>query len=290
MIPSNFDYVVAKSVDEAVRLLGERGSEAKLIAGGHSLIPLMKLRLATPSVLIDVGRISDLRFIREEGDEIAVGGLATHYMLESSALLLEKAPLLALTAAHIGDVQVRNRGTIGGSLVHADPASDLPAAILALDARMKVVGSKGAREIPADGFFVGMLQSAVSSDEILTEIRVRKSAAGSGAAYVKVSQPASGFAIVGVATNLTLSNGKCSDIRIGITGVGPKPYRASNVESKLRGTSLDGDTLRSACADAARDVEALSDIHASAEYRKALAVIYTRRSIEAATARTRGGK
>lgn len=151
-------------------------------------------------------------------------------------------------------------------------------------------GPDGAREIPAGRFFVGMLQSAVGANEILTEIRVRKAAAGSGAAYLKVPQPASGFAIVGVATNLTLSDGRCDEIRIGITGVATKPYRAGEVESRLRGTSLDGDTLRSACAEAARNVEALSDIHASAEYRKALAVTYTRRSIEAAAAKARGGK
>lgn len=286
MIPSNFKYIAPKSLDEAVRLLGESGSEAKVLGGGQSLIPLMKFRLATPSVLIDLGRIPELRFIREEGDDIVVGGMATHHMLESSALLLEKAPLLALTAAHIGDVQVRNRGTLGGSLTHADPASDLPAAVLALDARMKVVGAGGEREISANDFFVDMLQSAVSAGEILTEIRMKKASAGSGVAYVKFPHPASGFAVVGVATNLTLSGGKCQSIGIGITGVASKPYRASAVEASLRGNELNSPTLLAACARATQGVEAQSDaIYASAEYRSALARVYTRRSVEAAAAR-----
>ncbi len=287
MIPPKFDYVVAKSVDEAVNLLSRYGSDAKILSGGHSLIPLMKFRLAAPAVLIDVGRIEALRFIREEGEDIVIGGLATHHMLESSALLREKAPVLSMAAACVGDVQVRNRGTIGGSLVHADPAADLPAAVLALNARMKVVGPGREQEIPAGRFFLDMLQTALQPDEILTEIRIKKSEAGKGSAYLKVHQPASGFAIVGVATCLTLEGDKCAGIRIGITGVGPKPYRASEVEAGLLGNTLDGETLRSACARATKGIEALSDIHASAEYRKDLAAIYTRRSVEAAAARAR---
>ena len=288
MIPSSFDYVVAKSVAEAVKLLGQHGAEAKVLAGGHSLIPLMKLRLAAPSVLVDIGRIPELRFIREEGDDVVVGGATTYHMLETSALIIEKAPLLAMCSAHVGDVQVRNRGTIGGSLVHADPASDIPAAILALDARMKLVGAGGPREVPAGSFFVGMLQSAVNDGEILSEIRVKKAGAREGSAYFKVAQPASGFALVGIATSLALEDGKCSDIRIGVTGVASMPFRAGAVESRLRGKSLDPEALRSASEAATQGIEALSDIHASGEYRKALAAVYTRRSIEAAAARARG--
>ena len=288
MIPSKFDYVVARSLDQALQLLGKHGTDAKILSGGHSLIPLMKFRLATPSVVVDVGRLSDLRFIREEEEDIVVGGLATHHMLESSALLLEKVPVLSMAAARVGDVQVRNRGTIGGSLVHADPAADLPAAVLALNARIKVVGAGGEREIPADRFFVGMLESAVRPDEILTEVRVRKSDAGNGAAYLKVPQPASGFAVVGIATTLSWAGGTCAGIRIGVTGVGQKPYRAAEVESRLMRTSLDGEALRSACARTAEGIDVLSDIHASAEYRKELAAIYTRRCVEAAAARARG--
>jgi aerobic carbon-monoxide dehydrogenase medium subunit len=284
MIPSSFDYVVAKSVAEAVKLLGQHGPEAKVLAGGHSLIPLMKLRLAAPSVLVDIGKIPELRFIREEGDDIVVGGATTYYMLETSPLIAEKAPLLAMCSGHVGDVQVRNRGTIGGSLAHADPASDIPAAILALDARMKLVGPGGTREVPAGSFFVGMLQSAVKAGEILSEIRVKKAGAREGAAYFKVAQAASGFALVGIATSLALEDGKCANIRIGVTGVAATPFRATAAESRLRGKSLDPESLRSASEAAIQGVEALSDIHASDEYRKALAVVYTRRSIEAASA------
>jgi carbon-monoxide dehydrogenase medium subunit len=208
-------------------------------------------------------------------------------MLESSALLREKIPVLPVAAAQIGDVQVRNRGTIGGSLAHGDPAADLPAAVLALNARMKVVGSTRAEEIQANRFFVDMLQTAVQAGEILTEVRIKKSESGNGSAYLKVAQPASGFAIVGVAATLTVERGKCVGIRIGITGVGTKPYRASEVEARLLGTTLDAESLRAACARAADGIEALSDIHASAEYRKDLAAIYTRRCVEAAAARAR---
>ncbi len=285
MIPPRFDYVVAKSVDDAIRLLSQHGPDAKILSGGHSLIPLMKFRLAAPSALIDVGRIEELRFIREEEEDIVIGGLATHHMLESSALLQEKAPALSMAAALVGDVQVRNRGTIGGSLVHADPAADLPAAVLALNARMKVVGPARNEEVPADRFFIGMLQSAVQGQEILTEIRIRKTETGNGGAYLKAPQPASGFAIVGVAAVLTMEAEKCAAIRIGITGVGPKPYRAKAVESRLSGATLDAERLRSACAKASEGVEPLSDIHASAEYRKELAAIYTCRAVEAAAAR-----
>jgi len=287
MIPVNFDYVAAKSVDEALELLGRHGADAKLLAGGHSLIPLMKLRLAVPSVLVDLGRIAELRYVRDEGSEIAVGGMTTYYTLASSEVIRQKAPLLAEAAAAVGDVQVRNRGTIGGSLVHADPASDMAAAVLALDARMIVVGPSGKREVPAGSFFVGMLQSAVAPNEVLTEIRVKKSQADSGAAYLKLPQPASGFALVGVATRVALAGGKCGEIAVAVTGVAPKPFRAASVEARLRGSSLDAETLALACADVAEGVEALSDIHASAEYRKSVAAVYTRRSIETARSRAR---
>jgi carbon-monoxide dehydrogenase medium subunit len=285
MIPVNFDYVAAKSVDEALELLGRHGADAKLLAGGHSLIPLMKLRLAVPSVLIDLGRIAELRYVRDEGSEIAVGGMTTYYTLASSEVVRQKAPLLAEAATAVGDVQVRNRGTIGGSLVHSDPASDMAAAVLALDARMILVGPSGKREVPAGSFFVGMLQSAVGPNEILTEIRFKKSQSNSGAAYLKLAQPASGFALVGVAARVTFTGAKCSEIAVAVTGVAPKPFRAASVEARLRGSSLDAETLALACADVAEGVEALSDIHASAEYRKAVASVYARRSLE--TARTR---
>ena len=287
MIPQKFEYVVAKSLDDAVQLLASYGPDARIVSGGHSLIPLMKVRLLAPSALIDLGRVEELRFVREEGGEIVIGGLTTYRMLESSPLLLERAPLLAETASQIGDVQVRNRGTIGGNLTHADPASDLPAAVLALGARMKVVGPGGSREIPADSFFVDMLQSAVEKGEILSEVRVPLSRSGSGSSYRKARQSASGFALVGVAASLSLEMGKCADIRIGVTGLGLKPYRAVTVEEKLKGNALGDDLIREACSGIADQVEVLSDLHASAEYRRALGEVYARRAIETAAASVR---
>jgi carbon-monoxide dehydrogenase medium subunit len=290
MIPSNFDYVVPRSLAEAVSLLQRHGADAKLLAGGHSLIPMMKLRLASPSVLIDLGRIAELRAIRDEADDVVIGAMATYHMLESSKLVRERAPLLAAAAERIGDVQVRNCGTIGGSLAHADPAADMPAAVLALDARMRLVGPDGEREVAADKFFVGMLQSAARTDEILSEIRVRRAAKGSGSAYAKAPQAASGFALVGVAASLTLGNGKCSDIRIALTGVASRPYRASAAEAKLRGSALDDDAaIAAACSGIADGTDTMSDIHASAEYRRALASVYARRAIASAATAARGG-
>ena len=288
MIPSKFEYVVAKTLDEAVKLLEQSGPDAKVLSGGHSLIPLMKLRLAAPTVLVDVGRIPKLKTIRSEGPDVVIGGLSTYHMIERSALLKRRCPLLCQTASQVGDIQVRNRGTIGGGLAHADPASDLPAAIVALDGRMTVVGPGGMREISAGDFFVGMLESALHPNEVLSEVRIRDSNCGNGSAYFKVPQSASGFAIVGVATALALENGSCSDVRIGITGVGPAAFRATDAEAALKGSSLDEQTLSSACASVARGVDALSDIHASAEYRQELAAVYTRRSVAAAAAVARG--
>jgi carbon-monoxide dehydrogenase medium subunit len=275
-------------VREAVKLLDQGGGDAKVLSGGHSLIPLLKLRLAGPSLLVDVGRIPELRSIRSDGEDLVIGALSTYHDVERSSLLKKRCPLLPLTAQQVGDIQVRNRGTIGGGLVHADPAADLPAAIVALDARMTVVGPGGSREIGAADFFPGMLQSALESNEILSEIRVRRSSSGpgsgNGSAYFKMPQSASGFALVGVAATLSLSNGSCSDIRIGITGVAPTPFRAREAEASLKGSGLDEQALRSACTTVARGVEALSDIHASAEYRKELAAIYARRAVAAAAA------
>jgi carbon-monoxide dehydrogenase medium subunit len=285
MIPANFEYVVAGSLDDAVRLLARHGSEARLLSGGHSLVPLMKMRMAAPSVLIDVGRIQELRLIREEQDEIVVGAMATHHVVESSPTIQRFLPLLAETASQIGDAQVRNRGTIGGSLVHADPASDLPAAVIALEATLVVIGTAGTRRIPAESFFVDMLQSAVGTGEVLAEIQIPKSAAGTGSAYRKMAQSASGFAIVGVAAVVRRDGDVCSDIRIGVTGVAVKPFRARSAEDALRGRRLDGRGIRGACTRVANGHDVLSDIHASAEYRTDLADVYTRRSVEAAAAR-----
>src|SRR5215468_5509284 len=198
MIPNSFDYVAAKSLDEAITLLGKHKDDAKLLAGGHSLIPAMKLRLAQPQVLIDISRIKELSYIREDGDQIRIGATTTHYQIESSDLLRRACPLLPETAQHLGDMQVRNKGTIGGSLAHADPAADWPAAVLALDAELVIAG-KSERVVKADKFFVDLLTTALETGEILREIRFNVPQGRLGQCYLKFRHPASGFAVVGVA-------------------------------------------------------------------------------------------
>lgn len=277
MYAANFDYVRPSSVDEAVALLKKHGDEAKVLAGGHSLIPAMKLRLARPSVVVDIGRIAALSYIRETAGAIAIGATTTHFEIETSALLKQKSPLLAETAAHIGDMQVRNKGTIGGSLVHADPAADYPAAILALEAEIDLIGPRGKRTVKASDFFVELLQSATAADEILTEVRVPATA--QTVAYVKTEQKASGFALAGAAVVVTASG-----VRVGITGVAAKAYRATAVEQAL-GTQRTADTIALAAAHAADGVEPLNDIHATAAYRAQLAKVNTKRALERAVAR-----
>lgn len=284
MIPSAFDYVVATSLDQAVSLLQEHGEDAKLLAGGHSLIPSMKLRLAEPKVLVDITKIRELKGISESGGKLVIGALTTHYELESSNLVQQKAPLLAQTAAEIGDVQVRNKGTIGGSLVHADPAADWPAAILALDADLKVVGPRGTRTIKATEFFQGLYTTALEPGEILTEIQVAIAEANTKSAYLKLHQAASGFALAGVAVVLTRAGDTCSSIAVGITGVAEVAYRATGVESALTGQTLTPENIAAAAAKAVDGKEVLEDIHASRAYRENLAKVYTRRAIEQAAA------
>jgi aerobic carbon-monoxide dehydrogenase medium subunit len=278
MYPANFDYVRPATIDDAVALLVRHGDDAKVLAGGHSLIPAMKLRLARPKIVIDIARISGLDHIREAGGRIAIGAMATHQAIESSALLLEKCPLLPETASHIGDVQVRNKGTIGGSLAHADPAADYPAAILALDAEIEVIGPRGRRAIPAVDFFVDLLQTAIAPDEIITEVRVPPT--GRSVAYVKTEQKASGFALAGVAVLVSPSG-----VRVGVTGVAAKAYRASAVERALSAARPDAHTIALSAAHAADGVEPLGDIHASPEFRAHLAEVNTKRALERAIAR-----
>jgi len=279
MYAASFDYHRPSTVDEAIALLTKHGDDAKVLAGGHSLIPAMKLRLARPTVVIDIARIANLSDIRESGGRIAIGALTTHRAVETSALLKSKCPLLCETAAVIGDVQVRNKGTIGGSLVHADPAADYPAAILALDAEIEVAGPRGRRTIRAADFFVDLLQTSLAADEILTEVRV--SATPRTVAYVKTEQKASGFALAGVAVVVGADG-----IRIGVTGVAPKAYRAAAAEQVLAGqSSPSAETIALAAARAADGVEPLNDIHASTEYRAHLARVNTGRALEKALAR-----
>lgn len=285
MIPANFDYITAKSLDEALSLLAKHKDDAKILAGGHSLLPAMKLRLMQPKVLIDIGKIKDLSYIKEEGGQIRIGAMTTHFQIETSALLQRSCPLLPETATHLGDMQVRNKGTIGGSVAHADPAADWPAAVIALGAEIVAVGPKGERSIKADAFFVDMLTTALQPGELVKEIRFTPPAGKFGQAYMKVRHPASGFAVVGIAVTLTSDGSKCSACGVGVTGVSPKPYRAAGVETGLKGKPLDANTFAAAAAHAADGVDTNSDLYATGDYRKHLAEIYTRRALETAAGR-----
>ena len=287
MYPASFEYHRPGTVEEAVRLLGTHKDDAKLLAGGHSLIPLMKLRLSSPKHVIDIGRVSGLSGIRDESGAIVIGALTTHYTVESNASLKTKCPVLAEAAAMIGDPQVRNLGTIGGSLAHADPAADWPAVVLALGAELKAIGPRGARTIKADDFFKDLLTTALAPDEVLTEIRIPVPAAGSGTAYVKHPHPASRFAVVGVAAVVTASGGKCQAASVAVTGVGPKATRAKGVEAALAGKPLDAQSIAAAAEKAADGISMTADLQGSVEYKQHLTRVYTRRALEAAAARTR---
>jgi aerobic carbon-monoxide dehydrogenase medium subunit len=282
MIPAQFDYFAPKTIEEALDLLGEYGGDAKILAGGHSLIPTMKLRLTSLKYLIDIGRIPSLKSITEADGGLRIGALATHHSIEASELLKQKCPLLCSVASHIGDMQIRNRGTIGGSLAHSDPAADWPAGILCLEAKLVVNSKNGERVINSEDFFVAMLETAIQEGEILTAIHVPVTA-GEKTAYLKVPQSASGFAIAGVAIRLRMDGGqKCSAAYVAITGVADRVYRAKGVETELTGRVLDAATIEAAAAHAADGVDPLSDIHASGDYRTHLARVYTRRAILAA--------
>ena len=288
MIPAQFDYLAPATLDEAVSLLTQHSDEAKILAGGHSLIPAMKLRLAMPQVLIDIGRIKDLSYIREEGDQIRIGAMTTHYQLESSDRLREICPMLPEAAAQIGDVQVRNKGTIGGSLAHSDPAADWPAVAIALNAEVVAVSAGGERVIKVDDFFVDMLTTALEPGEILREIRINAPRGRFGHAYMKVPQPASGFAVVGVAVNLICDqSGACTGASVGVTGVASKAYRASGVENALAGGAFDEQSIASASEHASDGVSINGDLYASDEYRRHLAEVYMRRAISTAASRAK---
>lgn len=287
MIPAQFEYHRPASVSEALQLLRSL-PDAKLLAGGHSLLPMMKLRLTSPAHLIDLGRIKDLRYIKESGSSVAIGALTTHWTIESSPLVQQKLPSLAECARSIGDVQVRNVGTIGGSLAHTDPAADYPAAVLALNAELVAEGPGGRRTIAAGEFFTGLFSTALRPDEILIEVKVPVLPPRTGSAYLKFPHPASGFAVVGVAVVLTLdSKGRCEQARIGVTGVGPFAYRPQRTEDALRGAALDDKTIAAAADKAGDGVDMNEDIFASADYRRHLAQVFTKRAIKAALQRAK---
>ena len=285
MFPSSFEYHRAASVKEALSLLSQFGEDAKILSGGHSLVPMMKLRLAQPAHLVDIGAVREMAQIREEGGRVVIGGLATHHAVETSPVVHGKLAVLAECAAQIGDVQVRNRGTIGGSLAHADPAADYPAAVLALEGEITVEGSGGSRKINAAEFFLDLMTTAVKPGEILTQVSFAPIAPGAGAMYLKHRHPASGFATIGVAAVVTLKGANFDKVRVGITGLGAKAFRAASVESALAGKSATA--IAEAASHAADGIDALSDTYASAEFRAELARVYTRRALEQAAARAK---
>ena len=276
MIPAKFDYEVAESAEHAIELLGSR-EEAKLLAGGHSLLPLMKLRFARPELLVDIGRLSDLSYVKEDGDQIAIGALTRHHDVATASLLGEQCPIVSLTASRIGDPQVRHRGTIGGSVAHGDPASDLPAVLLVLDAELVARGPDGERTIAAADFFTGFFETALGPQELLVEVRVPKTA-GAGWSYVKFNRRAQDWATVAVAAVVQRSNGDVGDTAIGLTNMGPTPLRATAVEQALK----DGTSVLTAAESADEGTSPPSDTNASAEFRRHLARVLVQRAVEEA--------
>lgn len=285
-VPAAFDYHPARSVDEAIALLQQYGDDAKLLAGGHSLLPTMKLRLAQPAHLIDLGKISGLSYIRDDGGAVAVGAMTTYATIERSALIRQNFALLPEGVVLIGDPQVRNRGTVGGSVAHSDPAADTPGMVLALKADIVVRGPGGARTIKADDFFMDLFQTALKPNEVVTEIRFAKPPAHTGSAYTKLANKASHYAVVGCAAVVTLGgDGTCTSASVVITGASVKPSRARNVEAALVGKRLDEATIADAASHAADGLELVSDIHGSKEYRAQMAAVLARRAISKAVER-----
>jgi carbon-monoxide dehydrogenase medium subunit len=287
MIPSAFEYFAPTSVEEAIGLLEQHGDEAKIIAGGHSLLPAMKLRLASPGVIIDINKIADLRGVVVNGN-VNIGSLTTYHSILSHDGLKSACGILPEAAAQIGDIQVRNRGTIGGSLAHADPAADPPAVMLALDAHIHAQGPGGKRTIAAADFFTDMLTTALDPNELITAISCEKLGPGEGAAYVKFPHPASRYAIVGAAAYVKLDGGKVSACRIGITGAGPLAARQTAAEQALLNSDGSAEAIASASEQAGSEMDFLGDIHASEDYRRAMVKVYARRALTKAIERARG--
>jgi aerobic carbon-monoxide dehydrogenase medium subunit len=280
MIPPQFDYVKATSVDEALAALGQHGDEAKVLAGGQSLIPLLRLRLAYPAVVVDVSDVEEMRRVRDDGDAVVVGAAVTHADVIANALLREHAPLVVEATKTVADRQVRHRGTFGGSLSHADPAGDLPSVAVALDAELVVAGANGARRtIAARDFFTDYLQTALGADELLVEVRVPKLGDGWGVHYEKFHRVAQAWAVVGVAAAVHRSNGSITQARIGLTNMGPTPIRASTVEQALAGAAAGPDDVRAAAEHADEGTSPASDLGGDADYRRHLVRVLTRRAV-----------
>ncbi len=288
MYPAAFEYHAPATVKDALKLLGKL-DDAKILAGGHSLVPMMKLRLAQPKNIIDLRRVTTLSGIKEEKSVITVGAMTTLWEVESSKALKAKAPVVSETAAIIGDPAVRNKGTIGGSLAHADPAADMPATAIALGFEFVCEGAKGKRTVKVDDWFQGLMATALKDSELLTQVRIPVWPAGSGAAYMKFPHPASRFAVVGVCAAVTLDkNGTCTKASVGVTGAGTKAVRAKGVEAGLVGKQLDAATIEAAAQKAAEGVDVQADLQGSVEYKSHLCRVFARRATEAAVKRARG--
>ena len=285
MFPASFGYVAAHSVDEALRLLDKHGDAGKLLAGGHSLIPAMKLRLMSPGTLIDLGTIPGLWGIRVDGTSLVIGALTVHADVASSDLVRKHLPGVAEAASVIGDMQVRNRGTIGGSMAHADPAADFPVVLTALNASLVVQSSTGNRTIAVDEFFTDFYTTAMAANEILTEIRVPIPPSGSGTAYAKLPHPASGYVVVSAGALITQSSGSCVSARLAIGGLASGPIRAVATETELKGKSLTPQVINAAAAKTAENTDPTEDSYAGAEYKRHVATVYARRAIEATVQR-----
>ena len=283
MYPPKFDYYRAGSVSEAIDLAKQHG-ESKFLAGGHSLIPVMNLRLADPGVLIDIGRLGDLKGISAQNGSIRVGALTTHATVAASAAV---PTVMSEAAAIIGDPQVRNRGTIGGNVAHADPASDMPTVLMALGATFHVTGPNGERSIAAVDFFTGLFETALEDGEIVTGVEVPAHGAGTGSAYAKLPNPASGYAMVGAAAIVTVADGVCTAASVAVGGATPRAVKASAVEAALVGSALNADAIAAAAEAVQNDLgdDILSDIHAGADYRRAMATVYVKRAVAAAAER-----
>jgi len=282
VIPVAFDYVRPGSVDEAVAALAAAGEDAKVISGGQSLMPVLRLRLAAPTSLIDVGGIAEMSGVSDGGDHLVIGSNTTHHEVMNNAMVKEHAPLLAQTAATVADPQIRHRGTLGGSLAHADPAGDLPTAALALDTTIVAAGPKGRREIAARDFFVDYFTSALEPDEIVVAIKVPKMGEGWSTHYEKFNRTAQAWATVGVAAAVKRQNGTITEARVALTNMGPSPVRASSVEAALAGADATADAIAAAAASAADGTRPTSDLHASAEFREHLARVLTKRAVATA--------
>jgi aerobic carbon-monoxide dehydrogenase medium subunit len=283
VIPMAFDYEVAESVDHAIELLGQHGDESKLLAGGHSLIPIMRLRLAAPTVLIDLGRLDDLRYVRDEGDQLAIGALTRHRELLFNDLIKEHCGIVGWTAGLLGDPSVQHRGTIGGTLAHGDPSGDMPSVITALEGELVIKGPDGERTVKAADFFQDYLMTDLGEREVVTEVRVPKLGSNTGWSYKKFSRRSQDWATVGVAAVVERSNGSIGSARIALTAMGSTPIRASAVEQALSGASADA--VAEAAQSADEGTSPASDDAASAEFRRHLARVWTRRAVEEALGR-----